>query len=1585
MKHRIFCSIKKLAAAGLALFVLFLASCSNLIDDEQISAAPHKPPVEQPAQNGELVTVYLNVAPEARSAFATILREEFTSFELECDGVLTEQWAQDAESGLTAYKMLSASGTAGIQLPAGEHTLTLSAQLGGTTYSDTITKNIQNGTRLSFDLALANLSRSGSGGFQYNLTYPYIDMGITKIAYAMYETEDGKTFSNPTAKYEGSTSNNINGNWSNLRTGVAGGLYIVRFSFYGGPDYEAELGSWEDIVGIVNGKTTTLTDTLTSLNRSYTITYHLNGGMFGNLNVSIIGQYYSSSNPVTLQIPAKTNLDFAGWYDNTDFTGEPVTDWAALSRFGNISLYAKWVYNVTFDSNGTEEAPAEGTMNSVSAVEGTPVVLPKNAFTREGYIFSTWNTLASPSESTPGTKIGNAGSFTATAHTTLYAQWTEKTAGQYAVTFIANGGSIVEPVLVAEGGTLTAPSVSFAHYTLDGWFTSADGGTTLSDTAFVFGEDGTPVTDDITLYAKWTPEVYTITYKNAGDIDFTGEHQEGYATTHTYGTETALDEPTLDGALFMGWYTASGATGTPVTALSATGYTEDITLYAKWLRITWHISAEGTSDGTGSEASPLNGIPSVASKITSQNTAADYEIVVHGSVSTNATISLTAAVAKSLAIHGADGNETDILDGNSSDTILNINTAVPVTLSDIKLTNGMATGTNGSGGGIRVSSTSARLTLASGTLITGNTTSSLTSGNGYKYGAGIAVQGGTVEMLDGAEISANTNNAYYDGYGGGVYVSGGSFIMNGGTIKDNTARSHYSSYYGCGGGVCINSNGGTFEMNGGTISNNMACNYTGSNAGLNYGGAVFIVRGTFKMGGSAYIPYNDDLTNNIKLQSNNVYVNITSALTHEKYAAAITPYYSGAGYTVLSPYSTEITQDIADKFKVVFDRDSTPWGVKAQNGVGVVARPSFSITYKDMYGSNFSGELSENAPVAHTYGGGDTVLSSASKENFVFLGWYTDEDCEVNKVTSLGSTAYSDEITLYAKWHEIETYPINYFDTDSESTNAEFTGVHEEGYAAAHTYGLATTLDTPSKADYTFLGWFTSSTGSGTAVTELTALNYTNTVNLYAKWTRSTFYVSTDGSDTDGDGTFESPFATVANAVSVINGLDVKVDYTIVVNGELFERIELTSSNLGTANVSSLMLRGATGNTVDKLNGSAAGTVLTISTSVPVILRDIAITNGGTANDLNAGGIEFSSTSSLTLESGTLIYENNSTGNGYGSGIAIQMSNGTVTMKDGAVIRDNNTNGNADFAAGVRVRHGTFNMEGGIIENNNCTNNQLRGGAVYLDSGTFSMSGNAYIPYGGAIGKNDVYLTSGKYITVKGELTGGSEGEPVAVITSNSYTIGRTMLTAGTGVTLTQDLADRFAVTDTTPWTINVEGNSALLRRTVYNINYFDNGGAPFTGTMPQDAAVTHTYGTETTLPAPERDGYVFLGWYQDEACEGTRMETLSATGYRDNITLYADWTPRLISFSIVSADITVTKTESNETVTLTPASGYKNFSWTIGNQSATSVIPGAYVNASGCLVFDSANLTAGRNYQIILSAYNDNGAKFMTVISIKK
>jgi len=67
------------------------------------------------------------------------------------------------------------------------------------------------------------------------------------------------------------------------------------------------------------------------------------------------------------------------------------------------------------------------------------------------------------------------------------------------VTFVSNGGRSIAPVPVSKGTTITAPTPAptKAGFIFAGWY--AEGATTPFDFA------NTPITGDLTLYARWTP------------------------------------------------------------------------------------------------------------------------------------------------------------------------------------------------------------------------------------------------------------------------------------------------------------------------------------------------------------------------------------------------------------------------------------------------------------------------------------------------------------------------------------------------------------------------------------------------------------------------------------------------------------------------------------------------------------------------------------------------------------------------------------------------------------------------------------------------------------------------------------------------------------------------------------------------------------------------------------------------------------------------------------------------------------------------------------------------------------------------
>ena len=105
-------------------------------------------------------------------------------------------------------------------------------------------------------------------------------------------------------------------------------------------------------------------------------------------------------------------------------------------------------------------------------------------------------------------------------------------------------------------------------------------------------------------------------------------------------------------------------------------------------------------------------------------------------------------------------------------------------------------------------------------------------GNNY-FGGGVTVSGGTFHMYGGTIEKCGIKGGSVC-YGGGVaVVYGGQFIMDNGKIKECYATSDYVDYFdptrcftAMGGGVFV-SGGSSFVMNGGSVSNNSATNMGG--------------------------------------------------------------------------------------------------------------------------------------------------------------------------------------------------------------------------------------------------------------------------------------------------------------------------------------------------------------------------------------------------------------------------------------------------------------------------------------------------------------------------------------------------------------------------------------------------------------------------------------------------------------------------------------------------------------------------------------------------------------------------------------
>ena len=205
-------------------------------------------------------------------------------------------------------------------------------------------------------------------------------------------------------------------------------------------------------------------------------------------------------------------------------------------------------YTVSFNTNGGNAIQDD------FIKQGTTVTEPMTPI-KEGYTFLGWysdsnlNILYDFSDPLAG-------------NLQLFAEWQ---INQYNITFVSNGGTGVNVLTKNYGSDITEPSSFNEGYIFDGWCTDI----TLNDT-FVF--ESMPA-EDITLYARWIYNLFTINFESNGGSETPSITQEGSSNI------LMPSKPIKLGYTFAGWYIdESLATEYIFDVMS----TEDTTLYADW-------------------------------------------------------------------------------------------------------------------------------------------------------------------------------------------------------------------------------------------------------------------------------------------------------------------------------------------------------------------------------------------------------------------------------------------------------------------------------------------------------------------------------------------------------------------------------------------------------------------------------------------------------------------------------------------------------------------------------------------------------------------------------------------------------------------------------------------------------------------------------------------------------------------------------------------------------------------------------------------------------------------------------------------
>ena len=331
--------------------------------------------------------------------------------------------------------------------------------------------------------------------------------------------------------------------------------------------YEGNAEMWEQLTSGVSGfpmegvkvhyNATGPSDPGEVIPSSYELSFQTDGGT----------QFQAISKPsgtvidLNSYVPQKAGYVFEGWYSDSKYSAKITS----VTLNDNTTVYAKWEkaapdeYTLTFETNGGSK------INALPVTANTTVDLSKYVPTKEGYAFAGWYSNSKLTTAVTSLKL--------TADATVYAKWTP---AQYTLTFETNGGSKITPFPVTADTAvdLTKYVPTREGYTFAGWY---------SDSKLTSAVTSLKLTADATVYAKWLPAQYTLTFETNGGSKITPLPVAADITV-----DLTKYVPTKEGYAFAGWYADRNLT-TQVTALKLAA---DTTVYAKWLPAQYTLTFE---------------------------------------------------------------------------------------------------------------------------------------------------------------------------------------------------------------------------------------------------------------------------------------------------------------------------------------------------------------------------------------------------------------------------------------------------------------------------------------------------------------------------------------------------------------------------------------------------------------------------------------------------------------------------------------------------------------------------------------------------------------------------------------------------------------------------------------------------------------------------------------------------------------------------------------------------------------------------------------------------------------------------------
>ena len=279
--------------------------------------------------------------------------------------------------------------------------------------------------------------------------------------------------------------------------------------------------------------------------------------------------------------PTKGTDRFDGWFKTTSWTEADRFDVDNDPVNENMTLHARWLTNhtVTFELLGG--IVPGGWQRTRQVLTGEFALRPEVDPTTGAYSFIGWYTQQT------GGVVFNFEAVPITQNITIWARW------QHTVTFDlgqGNGDESTDPKQVPDEGTVQEPNdPSRTGYDFAGWYTESEDGEP-------FGFETVPITQDTTIWARWTIRQITVKFNVNPFDDPIGEAHKSPITnapleqTIDWGaqaTRPSTDPQREPGYSFHSWYAhpTEGAASFPFSTqqIMPDEGVDEITIYARWI------------------------------------------------------------------------------------------------------------------------------------------------------------------------------------------------------------------------------------------------------------------------------------------------------------------------------------------------------------------------------------------------------------------------------------------------------------------------------------------------------------------------------------------------------------------------------------------------------------------------------------------------------------------------------------------------------------------------------------------------------------------------------------------------------------------------------------------------------------------------------------------------------------------------------------------------------------------------------------------------------------------------------------------